>query len=95
MTPIEQRAKRILETALGDRVMLPQFGSRLFELVDKPISSEYRLRFISYAFEAFWNTTNGRLWDAELEPKQIVFCQVNNDQIETTLILTSGEEIGL
>ena len=90
---IEQRVKRILETPLGSRVMLPNLGSNLFELIDKPIDEEYKIRFIAYTHEAFYDTENGKLWDKELEPKQVVFNNVNNSNLDTTLILTTGEEL--
>jgi len=63
MATLAQRATRILETPLGSRVMLPNFGSNLFELVDKTINEEYKIRFIAYTHEAFYDLENGKLWD--------------------------------
>ena len=48
----EEAIKRVLLTPLGSRVMRPHFGSRLFELIDKPFNMEYRLDAISYTYEA-------------------------------------------
>jgi len=93
MTPIETRAKRMLDTPLGSRVMLPNFGSRLFELIDKSINEEYRLKFIAYTFEAFFDTLNGRLWDRELEPSQVIFSEINTEQIKAEIILKKGGSI--
>ena len=93
MATLEQRAVRILETPLGSRVMLPNFGSELFELVDRPIDERYRLQFIASTFEAFYDTENGKLWDKDLEPKQVLFNSVNDTELQATLILTTGEEL--
>ena len=96
MTPIAKRAKRIIETPLGSRVMLPHFGSNLFELIDKEVNNEWRLNFIAYVFEAFYDSTEGCLWDAELEPRQVNFTNISRKgEIEATLKLTTGEEIEL
>jgi len=94
-TPIDRRAKRIIETPLGSRVMLPTFGSRLFELVDKTMDEKYRLQFIAYTFEAFFDTDNNKLWDAELAPMQIVYEKVNDNEVHASVKLTDGREIGL
>lgn len=95
MTPIVGRVKRIVETPLGSRVMLPQFGSNLFELVDKTMDERYKLLYIAYVFEAFWNTDTGELWDKELEPERIIFSDINDTQISATVILTDGREVQL
>jgi len=95
MTPIVDRVKRIIETPLGSRVMLPDFGCDLFRLVDKTMDEKYRLLFIAYTFEAFWDTKNGVLWDKELEPYQIIFDSVNDSEISAKVKLTTGEEISL
>lgn len=94
-TSLENRAKRIIETPLGSRVMLPTFGSNLFELVDKTINDEYKLRFISGTFQAFYNTEENVLWDRDLEPQQIIFNNVNYTEIDVTINLASGEKVVL
>ncbi|WOE69091.1 GPW/gp25 family protein [Hydrogenimonas thermophila] len=48
----EESIKRILETPLGSRVMRPEYGSRLFELIDKSVDEEWVLNAISYTYEA-------------------------------------------
>ena len=93
MATLAQRATRILETPLGSRVMLPNFGSNLFELVDKTINEEYKIRFIAYTHEAFYDLENGKLWDKELEPKQVLFNSVDDKALTSTLIFTTGEEL--
>ena len=95
MTSIETRAKRIIETPLGSRVMLPTFGSRLFELIDKTIDEKYRLMFIASTYEAFFNEEKKELWDKELEPQQIIFDVVNDNEVQTSITLVDGRQIAL
>lgn len=49
---IEKSVARILGTPLGSRVMRPNFGSRLHELIDKRPDDGWRLDFTHYAYEA-------------------------------------------
>lgn len=95
MTSIETRAKRIIKTPLGSRVMLPTFGSRLFELVDKTIDEKYRLMFIASTYEAFFDEDKKELWDKELEPQQIIFDVVNDNEVQASITLANGSQIVL
>lgn len=49
---IERSIARILSTPLGTRVMLPEFGSRLHELIDRVVDDEWRLDLRRFVFEA-------------------------------------------
>ncbi len=49
---VEKSISRILATPLGSRVMMPEYGSRLFELIDKTVTDEWRLDAIRYTSEA-------------------------------------------
>jgi len=49
---IDESIKRIIETTLLTRVMRPEFGSNMIELIDKPINTEWRMLFIAYAHDA-------------------------------------------
>lgn len=49
---VAESIRRILETPLGSRVMRPEFGSRLPELIDKRMDEEWKLDFIRFAAEA-------------------------------------------
>jgi len=55
---VEESVKRILDTPLGSRVMVPEFGSKLYLLVDRRADSAWFLFFVSYVFEAVkrWET---------------------------------------
>ena len=43
---------RILSTPLGSRVMMPEYGSELFTLIDKSVNDEWVLDAIRYTYEA-------------------------------------------
>lgn len=49
---VEESIRRILVTPLGSRVMMPEYGSRLFELVDKSVNDEWILDAIRFSSEA-------------------------------------------
>lgn len=49
---IRDSLNRILETRLGSRVMRPDFGSRLNELVDRRVDDEWRLDAARFTLEA-------------------------------------------
>lgn len=51
----EESIARILTTPLVHRVNLPDYGSRLFELVDKPVTDEWVLLASDYTYEAIEN----------------------------------------
>ncbi|WP_456390605.1 GPW/gp25 family protein [Hydrogenimonas sp.] len=44
--------RRILVTPLGSRVMMPDYGSRLFELIDKTVNDEWVLDATRHTYEA-------------------------------------------
>jgi len=49
---IAKSINRILRTPLGSRVMRPEFGSRLYELIDRNVDSSFILDAISWTYEA-------------------------------------------
>ena len=51
----EESIARILTTPLVHRVNLPDYGSKLFELVDKPVTDEWVLLASDYTYEAIEN----------------------------------------
>lgn len=48
LTTIEESIRDILITPLGSRVMLPEYGSKLFELVDRKVDDEFRAKLTLY-----------------------------------------------
>ncbi|GEM_PF-2300007 len=49
---IEESIKRIIKTPLLTRVMRPEFGSNMIELIDKPINAEWKMLFTAYTYDA-------------------------------------------
>ena len=81
VTSIEERFKHLVFTRCakiedgivvedGERVMLPHFGSMLYELIDKSMDYEWTLRMKKYLFECFFDE-NQKLWDRDFNPKTI------------------------
>lgn len=90
----ERRFRRLVFTPLGSRVMLPHFGSQLYELIDKPINYEWKILMKKYLFECFFNE-NGKLWDKDFEPEKIrvVDLDVENGSIEVQIEFKNGLEV--
>lgn len=42
LSDIKSSIKDILLAPLGSRVMLPEYGSRIFELIDRRVDDEFR-----------------------------------------------------
>ncbi len=51
----EESIARILSTPLVQRVNRPSYGSKLFELLDKPVTDEWILLASDYTYEAIEN----------------------------------------
>lgn len=64
-TEIDQAIQIILGTAVGERVMRPEFGSRLFELVFASINEETMAMARRYVEDAL------RMWEPRIELKQV------------------------
>lgn len=91
----EESIKRVLETPLGSRIMRPQFGSRLFELIDKSIDEEWVLNAIAYTYEAIEkNEPNVRVKKAEVLTADAVSIKIayeeNGAESEMSLELTNA-----
>lgn len=60
---IRQSIVDILSTPVGTRVMRPEYGSRLFELVDRPISQGLLADIYAETFQAILK------WEPRIKPK--------------------------
>ena len=80
----ETSIARILQTPVGSRVMRPEYGSRLFELIDRSVDEEWVLDAISYTYEAIEKN------EPNVEVKKV---EVATD--ETTAIAITYEESGI
>ncbi|HIP60221.1 MAG TPA: baseplate assembly protein [Campylobacterales bacterium] len=60
---------RVLTTPLGSRVMRPEFGSRLYELLDRNVDSSFILDAISWTYEAIEkNLKEVKIENVEVKP---------------------------
>jgi len=95
-SPIQDHKKlnRLIFTPLGSRVMLPDFGSNLHELIDKPINFEWKLLMKKYLFECFFDKS-GKLWDSDFEPEKIVVSDLDIEKglVEISIVFANEEEI--
>lgn len=72
---VAESIKRILETPLGSRVMRPEFGSRLPELIDKRMDEEWKLDFIRFAAEAIDK------WEKRVKLSRVEILKVENHKV--------------
>lgn len=79
-TGVEKSIERILKTPIGSRVMLPEYGSNLFEIIDKRLDDSTKLDVVRYVYEAI------ERWEPRVS---FVECQASAEDIngETKMIL--------
>jgi len=84
----EKAIERVLITPLGSRVMRPNFGSRLFKLVDRTFNTEYKIDAISYVYEAIeQNLKNIKIKSVEVA-KNVVSLRVEDSKGELDVSVT-------
>lgn len=89
LVDIEESIKDILQTPLGSRVMLPEYGSRLYELIDKKIDDEFRANLSWYVIEAV------EKWEKRIKIDEVKLISLNGHKLKIKLILTNSEELSL
>lgn len=67
LTSVADCIGRILTTRIGERVMLPEFGSNLYLLRDRDFGSEWRILATRYIYEAITK------WEPRVVFKQLRF----------------------
>ncbi|MDE5602479.1 MAG: GPW/gp25 family protein [Helicobacter sp.] len=72
---LEESLKRILETPLGSRVMLPEFGSKLYLLTDRKLDESFKLDFYRYVAEAL------EKWEPRIKLERVVLEDVRDSKI--------------
>jgi phage baseplate assembly protein W len=83
----EESIGRILATPLLSRVNLPKYGSRLFELIDKPVTDEWVLLACDYTYEAIeTNEPRVSVKNVSIKTGEKVFIDIEYVEIQ------SGEE---
>ena len=86
---IKESIKDILLTPLGSRVMLPEYGSRLFELIDRKVDDEFRADLACYVIEAV------EKWEPRVKIDEVKLISLKDHRLNFKIILTSGNEIGI
>lgn len=84
---IEESIKDILLTPLGARVMLPEYGSRLYELIDRKVNDEFRADLAAYVIEAV------ERWERRVKIEEVKLISLKNHSLSFTIVLEEGEEI--
>lgn len=86
---IEDSIKDILLTPLGSRVMRPEYGSRLFELIDKRVDDEYKAKLTRFIIEAIHQN------EPRVKVKRLKFESLVNHKLSYKIELESGELINV
>ena len=89
---IKQSVANILTTPIGSRIMRRDYGSRLFEKIDRPINGELIAEIYSDVIEALF------IWEPRFEVEQITVQNIEKGKIIIDLegnFLKSGEKITL
>ena len=84
---IENSIKDILLTPLGSRVMLPEYGSRIFELIDRKVDDEFRADLACFVIEAV------ERWEKRVKIDEVRLIGVKNHKLSFKVVLMSGDEI--
>ena len=89
---LKQSIVDILTTPIGSRVMLRDYGSKLFELIDKPINDRLKIQIYSATAEALGK------WEPRFKCFKVSITTIENGKIDLLLegkYLPSGQEIFL
>lgn len=89
LVSIEESIKDILLTPLGSRVMLPNYGSRLFELVDRRVDDSFRADLAWYVIEAV-----GR-WEKRVKIQKVRLNEFFNKNLSFTIFLDDNRRVDI
>ena len=94
VTALKKRFNRLVFTPLGSRVMLPYFGSRIHELIDKPMNFEWKILMKKYLFECFFDEKE-QPWDKDFEPEKIrvIDLDIAKGSVEVQIEFKNGLEV--
>ncbi|WP_107691871.1 GPW/gp25 family protein [Campylobacter concisus] len=87
LTSIQESIRDILLTPLGSRVMLPEYGSRLFELIDRKVDDEFRADLACYVIEAV------ERWEKRVKIDEVRLIGLKDHKLSFKVVLMSGDEI--
>ena len=84
---IENSIKDILLTPLGSRVMLPEYGSRIYELIDRKVDDEFRADLACFVIEAV------ERWEKRVKIDEVRLVGLKDHKLSFKVLLMSGDEI--
>ena len=84
---IENSIKDILLTPLGSRVMLPEYGSRIYELIDRKVDDEFRADLACFVIEAI------EKWEKRVKIDEVRLIGLKDHKLSFKVVLMSGDEI--
>lgn len=87
---LKQSIIDILTTPIGSRIMRRNYGSRLFELVDKPINRDFTLEIYAATAEAL------EKWETRFKLEKVKITEVKEGKVNIALdgiYLTNGKNI--
>ncbi len=87
LVSIENSIKDILLTPLGSRVMLPSYGSRLFELIDRRIDDDFRSDLAYFVIEAV------EKWEKRVKIERVKLNSLKDAKLSFSVHLKSGESL--
>ncbi|WP_353277780.1 GPW/gp25 family protein [Wolbachia endosymbiont (group A) of Agelastica alni] len=87
---LKQSIIDILTTPIGSRIMRREYGSRLLELVDKPINRDFTLEIFSATAEAL------QKWEKRFKLEKVKITEVKEGKVNISLdgiYLPNGKNI--
>lgn len=87
LASINESIKDILLTPLGSRVMLPEYGSRLFELIDRRIDDSFRADLAWYVIEAV------QKWEKRVKIDKVRLISLQNNVLKFEITFESGDSM--
>ncbi|MBE3607094.1 GPW/gp25 family protein [Campylobacter sp. RM13119] len=87
LASINESIKDILLTPLGSRVMLPDYGSRLFELIDRRVDDSFRADLACYVIEAV------EKWEKRIKIDEVRLISLENHALKFKIIFEGGDSM--
>ena len=87
---LKQSIVDILTTPIGSRIMRREYGSRLFELIDRPINRDFSLEIYAATAEALGK------WEKRFKLEKVKIIEVKEGKVNISLdgiYLPNGENI--
>lgn len=89
LVSVEESIKDILQTPIGSRVMLPEYGSRLYELIDKRVDDEFRALLSWYVIEAV------QRWEKRVNIQEVKLISFDGYNFALKIVLNSEQELNI